>query len=111
MFAPVLWQTNSHNRGRVQQMWFRGAHGDVGGQLGGFEAARPLANIPLVWMLGRAEACGLPLPMGWRARFPCDVNAPSVGTFRGWGKMFVRRRRRRVGQDPSEAIFPLFACG
>ena len=111
VFAPVLWQTNSHNRGRVQQMWFRGAHGDVGGQLGGFEAARPLANIPLVWMLGRAEACGLPLPMGWRARFPCDVNAPSVGTFRGWGKMFVRRRRRRVGQDPSEAIFPLFACG
>ncbi len=108
-FAPVLWRTSPEHQGRVVQMWFRGAHGDIGGQLGGFEAARPLANIPLVWMLGRAEACGLRLPGGWRARFPCDPNAPSVGTWRGWGKMFLYRRRRQIGRDPSEAIFPLFA--
>ncbi|HHL22458.1 MAG TPA: DUF2235 domain-containing protein [Aliiroseovarius sp.] len=108
-FAPVLWRTNAQNKGRVEQMWFGGAHGDVGGQLGGFEAARPLSNIPLVWMLGRAEYCGLALPMGWRARFPCDANAPSVGTWRGWGKLFLHRKPRVIGRDASEGIFPLFA--
>ena len=108
-FAPVLWRTNAHNKRRVVQMWFGGAHGDVGGQLGGFEAARPLSNIPLVWMLGRAEYCGLALPMGWRARFPCDANAPSVGTWRGWGKLFLHRKPRVIGRDASEEIFPLFA--
>lgn len=106
-FAPLLWRTGPETVARVEQVWFRGAHGDIGGQLGGFEAARPLANIPLVWMLGRAEACGLRLPEGWRAGFPCDAGAPSVGTLRGWGKMFLLRRRRVVGKDRSERMFDL----
>ena len=107
-FSPVLWESEPGFGGRVEQVWFRGSHGDVGGQLGGFEAARPLANIPLVWMLGKAEACGLPLPEDWRTRFPCDPKAPSVGTFRGWGKMFLYRHRRKRGADPSEKVFALF---
>ncbi len=105
-YAPVLWRTHDDWQGVVEQVWFRGSHGDVGGQLDGYEPARPLSNIPLVWMLERAEMCGLPLPGGWRARFPCDPDAPSVGTMRGWGKLFVARRRRRVGLDPSESLHP-----
>ncbi len=105
-FAPVLWQTHDDWQGVIEQVWFRGAHGDVGGQLDGDAGARPLANIPLVWMLERAEACGLPLPEGWRARFPCDPAARSVGTMRGWGKFFIARRRRVMGLDPSESLHP-----
>jgi uncharacterized protein (DUF2235 family) len=105
-FEPVLWRCPPDRQGCVEQVWFRGAHGDIGGQLDGFEPARPLANIPLVWMLEKAESCGLPLPGGWRARFPCDPEAPSVGSWRGWGKLFLLRRRRRVGEDPSEALHP-----
>jgi len=105
-FAPVLWATRDGYKGEVAQMWFRGAHGDIGGQLDGFEAARPLANIPLVWMLERAEGCDMPLPQGWRNRFPCDPGAPSIGTMRGWGKFFVARRKRQIGLDVSEAIHP-----
>ncbi|MDF1717451.1 MAG: DUF2235 domain-containing protein [Antarcticimicrobium sp.] len=104
VFAPELWTCPPDWNGRVEQVWFRGAHGDVGGQLGGYEVARPLANISLVWMLDRAETCGLPLPRGWRARFHIDPDAPSVGTWRGWGKMFLLRRRRVVGRDPSERL-------
>ncbi|MEQ9695675.1 DUF2235 domain-containing protein [Shimia sp. SDUM112013] len=107
VFEPVLWECPEEWPGqRAEQMWFRGAHGDIGAQLGGFEAARPLSNIPLVWMLERAESCGLPLPEGWRGRFPCDPDAPAAGTWRGWGKMFLLRKARRVGQDRSEAIHP-----
>ena len=105
-FAPVLWQCPPEWQGNVEQVWFRGAHGDVGGQLGGFDAARPLSNIPLVWMLERAETCGLDLPSGWRARFPCDPKAPMTGTWRGWGALFLMRRRRVVGRDRSERIHP-----
>lgn len=105
-FAPVLWDCPPGWEGNVEQVWFRGAHADVGGQIGDFLAARPLANIPLVWMLDRAEALGLALPDGWRARFPCDADAPMVGTLRSWGKAFLLRRKRRVGRDQSERLHP-----
>jgi uncharacterized protein (DUF2235 family) len=105
-FAPVLWTCPPDWQGNVEQVWFRGAHGDVGGQLGGFAPARPLANIPLVWMLERAQVCGLPLPENWRDRFPCDPYAPMLGTMRGLGKLFVLRAGRKVGSDRSEAIHP-----
>jgi uncharacterized protein (DUF2235 family) len=105
-FAPVLWECPPEWQGNVEQVWFRGAHGDVGGQLGRHPAARPLSNIPLVWMLERAEACGLAMPDGWRARFPCDATAPMAGTWRGWGAVFLLRRRREVGRDRSERIHP-----
>ena len=104
VFDPVLWRCPPGFDGHVEQVWFRGAHGDVGGQLGGMEAARPLANIPLVWMLERLEACGVPLPPGWQARFPCDAGAPSVGTWMGFGKMFLIRAPRSVGRDMSERL-------
>ncbi|MEQ9473409.1 DUF2235 domain-containing protein [Marinovum algicola] len=105
-YAPLLWDVPGDWSGRVEQMWFPGTHGDVGGQIAGFEAARPLANLPLVWMLDRAEDCGLPLPEGWQARFPADAEAPSVGTWSGWGKMFVIRTPRKRMLDPSERLHP-----
>ena len=104
VFKPVMWSTLPEWPGHLEQVWFRGAHGDVGGQLGGYETARPLANLSLVWMLNRAETCGLPLPDGWRARFFTDPKAASVGTWRGWGKLFLQRGPRAVGQDASERI-------
>ena len=103
-FAPVMWQTREGREGVMEQVWFRGAHPDVGGQIGALHAARPLSNIPLVWMLERMEARGLQLPEGWRARFPCDPAAPSVGTWRGLGALFLLRERRVVGVDPSERL-------
>ncbi len=104
VFEPVLWDCTPGFKGHVEQVWFRGTHGDVGGQLGGFEEARPLGNIPLIWMLDKAERHGLPLPADWRTRFPTDPNASSVGTWRGWGKIFLLRGHRKVGRDRSEHL-------
>ncbi len=105
-YEPIMWETDPDWHGDLEQMWFRGSHGDVGGMLGGFDEARPLSNMPLVWMLEKAEAAGLPLPEGWRRRYPQDASAPSTGTFRGVGRLLVARRARRVGLDPSERIHP-----
>lgn len=103
-FSPVLWTSHAGFAGRVEQVWFPGAHGDVGGQLGGFEAARPLANLSLVWMLQRASECGLPLPDGWRAGIKTDALAPARGTLRGHGRFLMTRKRRKIGADPSERV-------
>ncbi len=102
VYAPVLW--TSRPDVEIEQVWFRGNHGDVGGQLGGRHASRPLANIPLVWMLERLQGVGMPLPEGWRERFPQDPAAPSIGNWAGWGKVFIFRHRRTFGADPSERI-------
>lgn len=105
VFEPVMWRSDSGCAPqRLRQMWFRGCHADIGGQLGGFEAARGLANLPLVWMLEEAEALGLPLPAGWRAGLPTDPSAPAVGSWRGWGKMFLLRAPRVAGRDVSERL-------
>jgi uncharacterized protein (DUF2235 family) len=103
-YSPVLWECPEDHTGIIEQVWFHGAHGDIGGQLTGYHAARPLANIPLVWMLEKAAGCGLTLPEDWQARFEMDADAPSVGSWRGWGKIFWFRRKRRVGLDMSERL-------
>ena len=103
-FSPVMWECHEDFAGRLEQVWFHGAHGDVGGQLGGFEEARPLANISLVWMLRRMERCGLVLPPRWEERFKTEALAPMRGTWRGHGRFFVTRKSRVRGRDPSESI-------
>ncbi|NRB02323.1 MAG: DUF2235 domain-containing protein [Rhodobacteraceae bacterium] len=110
-YAPVMWESRPDWPGeQLVQMWFRGAHADVGGQLGDYPEARPLGNIPFVWLLGKAFEVGLPLPEGWASRFPQDAAAPSVGTFRGLGRWLMTRKQRRVGRDPSESIHPSVAA-
>ncbi|OOY07112.1 DUF2235 domain-containing protein [Thioclava sp. F36-7] len=110
VLEPLVWESDEGASEadppatRIEQRWFRGAHGDIGGMLGHFGDARPLANIPLVWMLERAESLGLSLPPGWQAEFPRDPNAPSVGTWTGWSKLFWLRAPRVVGRDPSEGL-------
>lgn len=110
-FHPMIWRTTPEQaqNGQVKQVWFRGSHGDVGGHLGGLGWARPLANIPLVWMLSEAEQAGLRLPSLWRQRFITDADAPGIGMNRGLGMLFILRRPRPVGQDPSEALHPTAA--
>ena len=103
-YAPVMWSSTSDWSGHMEQMWFRGSHGDIGGQLSGFQPARPLANVPFVWLMEKVEMCGAPLPDGWRDRFPQDACAPSVGNWRGFGKMFLSRTRRQVGECHTEAV-------
>ncbi len=103
-YGPIMWTTPEGYEGRLEQVWFSGTHGDIGGQLSGHDVARPLSNIPLVWLLSRLEECGLSLPRSWAHRFPQDPTAPSIGQWRGHGKMLMSRRRRVVGADPSERI-------
>jgi hypothetical protein len=56
-FVPALWTGQAPPGVTIEQVWFAGAHSDVGG---GY-LARRLADIPLVWMARKAEQEGLSL--------------------------------------------------
>jgi uncharacterized protein (DUF2235 family) len=54
-FTPTFWTGAVPPNVSIEQVWFAGAHADVGG---GYKTRR-LADIPLVWMAKQAEAVGL----------------------------------------------------
>jgi uncharacterized protein (DUF2235 family) len=56
-FTPTFWTGSMPPNVSIEQVWFAGAHADVGG---GYKT-RKLADIPLVWMAEQAEAAGLSL--------------------------------------------------
>jgi uncharacterized protein (DUF2235 family) len=56
-FTPTFWTGAVPTGISIQQVWFAGAHSDVGG---GYRT-RSLADIPLTWMARQAEAAGLAL--------------------------------------------------
>ncbi len=103
-FTPVLWSRGTWE-GEMRQVWFPGAHGDVGGERGCLVPPIPLTLLSLVWMLERAAGRGLLLPEGWRARLHPDPSAPMVGSRRGINRLFLLRRPREAtpGQDGQAA--------
>ncbi len=103
-YNPILWRRSPDWQGRLEQAWFPGAHSDVGGEVRGFDQARPLGNISLNWMLIRAQRCGLILPDGWEGHFPEDPAAPMLGSRRGTSAFFLLRARRKVGTGDGETI-------
>ncbi len=54
-FAPCLWNTRDNTVTDVKQVWFEGAHSDIGG---GYPDTAP-ADLTLRWMVGEAQRCGL----------------------------------------------------
>ncbi|HXZ10181.1 MAG TPA: DUF2235 domain-containing protein [Paraburkholderia sp.] len=55
LFEPLLWKPGAHSD--LKQVWFAGAHADVGG---GYEAGEDgLSNVALRWMAAEAAQCGL----------------------------------------------------
>jgi uncharacterized protein (DUF2235 family) len=65
-FEPTLWEGTTLPGQSLQQVWFAGAHSDVGG---GYRATE-LSNVALNWMAREASAHGLDLPNGWPIVFP-----------------------------------------
>lgn len=61
-FPATLWTSAPAPGQIIEQVWFSGCHGDVGGgtpQAGGVDAGTRLCDITFGWMLGKAQALGL----------------------------------------------------
>lgn len=80
-FVPTLWTGEMPELCKdLQQVWFAGAHSDVGG---GY-VDRTLANIPLLWMARKAEACGLVLDRDMLNGYTVDPDASHHDSRSGW---------------------------
>jgi hypothetical protein len=54
-FSPLVWDEHRSAKTDVEQVWFVGAHSNVGGGYG----RRGLSSVSLEWMMRRAENLGL----------------------------------------------------
>jgi uncharacterized protein (DUF2235 family) len=61
-FPATLWDSKPVDGQTIEQVWFSGCHGDVGGGTllgGGVDAGTRLCDITLSWMVAKAQALGL----------------------------------------------------
>lgn len=61
-FPATLWTSSPAPGQTIEQVWFSGCHGDVGGgnqQGGAVDAGTRLCDITFGWMLSKAQALGL----------------------------------------------------
>jgi uncharacterized protein (DUF2235 family) len=102
-FAPTLWSSQEPReiaRGQtLEQVWFSGAHADVGG---GYPGDHPVAHLGLRWMLKKASVCGLgvemiPMP-GETDILKCELHDSFRSFLHGTYPLFHKRYYRAVGQ-------------
>ena len=103
-YAPLPWRVAPDWQGKVKQVWFPGAHPDVGGNVTRRYGSRTLSNIPLIWMMSMAEDCGLTFPRNWRDEFPTNALAPMHGAYNGGAQYFMFRNPRVVGDCSGETV-------
>lgn len=75
---------------RAHEVWFRGAHSDIGGGNGNTK----LSNIALRWMFAKAKAVGLPIKDADATSLAFDPNAsidPDILSKVSWWKRSVGR--------------------
>jgi uncharacterized protein (DUF2235 family) len=111
-FEPAVWVYKPKPGQTVEQVWFCGAHSDVGG---GYPRTRgadgkpqpQLADIPLDWMIGKARAAGLHFDREAMDAFPlaleprAEIHNSKTGLYR-----LVPAYDRVIGLDPTQTLHP-----
>lgn len=106
-YEATLWEPSEKPGQVIEQVWFAGAHADVGG---GY-ADHDLSDIALSWMMDRAERCGLGI--AGTARPPGGTHSGRIhdsyaGFLGGTYRVFSRRHYRPIGMTAfaTESIDP-----
>jgi uncharacterized protein (DUF2235 family) len=71
-FPATLWTSAPAAGQTIEQVWFSGCHGDVGGgtaQAGGVDAGTRLCDITLGWMVAKAQGLGLTMDPAMAAQY------------------------------------------
>jgi uncharacterized protein (DUF2235 family) len=83
-FPATLWDGSPAAGQTLEQVWFSGCHGDVGGgtvQGGPVDAGTRLCDITMGWMLNKAQMCGLTITgaaAGQLAILPADAALDAI---------------------------------
>lgn len=79
-FRPTLWTSKPRPGQTLEQVWFSGAHSDVGGGAASEVEGKPaLSNITLAWMLSKAAPLGLQIDPAAAARYPLPIDPDHAG--------------------------------
>ncbi len=89
-FHPVLWKREKTSYQDIKQVWFCGAHTDVGG---GYKD-QELSDIPLVWMMQMAVKHGLRIYPEHKVKIKQDINGIMHDSRQGFPKNLYRRKIR-----------------
>src|ERR1700744_6018175 len=100
-FVPTLWTGEAPAGVKIEQVWFAGAHADVGG---GY-VTRQLAHIPLVWVARKAEEEGLALD--WSCLPNPDKLDPKTGDHESSSGFFLMDRLRPTYREICETPCPV----
>lgn len=100
-FEPTLWELQevAVEDQILEQVWFAGAHEDVGGGLDN----DGLSNCSIQWMIEKAEACGLEFDRSYTCQFEPD---PKDELHDFYFSIFwiLGRHNRTIGQKDNEYI-------
>lgn len=109
-FEPTLWTGTATPGQTVEQVWFAGAHTDIGGG----SCGSALSDITLMWMVQRARAAGLTVEPGRLRlgdvdtvgnRIAPDYAGPVEDSSAGlWGAFRPYHRLLHVGIDPAPPV-------
>lgn len=74
-FPATLWSGPVGQNQTLEQVWFTGAHSDVGGgEPSDGAGTTALSDIPLSWMMGKAADAGLVFDPTVQALYTCPLN-------------------------------------
>lgn len=112
-FMPTLWSGTPAADQHVEQVWFTGAHSDVGG---GEDDAAPglqeLSDIPLSWMIDKARGLGLQVDekIAQQYAHPLDSKYALNKFHESWNLGWGIPARRHIEQNATIANSVLVRC-
>lgn len=106
-FPATLWTSAGAPGQTLNQVWFSGCHGDVGGgtpQGGPVDGGTRLCDITLGWMITQAQAAGLtfdPAAIAPYATFPAKYALDAINET--WTPIFGNQHQRPIPSNASIA--------
>ncbi|KAF6833174.1 short chain dehydrogenase reductase family [Colletotrichum plurivorum] len=76
----LVYDSDDETEQNVDEVWFAGGHGDIGGGWDAFEGRKNASHIPLVWMVREAMRAGLTFDLDQLENLGC-VEAVAGPTF------------------------------
>ena len=99
-FLPTLWSYKPKASQKIEQVWFCGAHSDVGGGYPEDDASR----LALKWMLDKAQGAGLELDGEALKTFPLSPSPQGkLHNSKGWLYVLSKSVDRVIGCDKDTA--------
>jgi uncharacterized protein (DUF2235 family) len=98
-FPPTLWTSPPVPGQHLEQVWFCGVHGDVGGgQVDDSEDSGALCDIPLGWIMSKASALGLQIDAAVEQKYtmPIDAKYALTKLHASWSVLCGPPRRRSI---------------